>query len=147
MRGVCIFSMPCDEFRTFLFYMSIFVLQVASAATGLAQRALDEATKYSLERKTFGVPIAEHQASLRASDNMLVMPWLRQLEYAGHAMAKAVSCWPLTVDSWVQYFVSPRGVLWWTKWHWDQFCANTSVFPISIIPPVLNTNSFLYHQH
>ncbi|XP_075991479.1 medium-chain acyl-CoA dehydrogenase isoform X3 [Anticarsia gemmatalis] len=35
---------------------------VASGATGLAQRALDEATKYSLERKTFGVPIAKHQA-------------------------------------------------------------------------------------
>lgn len=36
--------------------------QVASGATGLAQRALDEATKYALERKTFGVPIAHHQA-------------------------------------------------------------------------------------
>jgi acyl-CoA dehydrogenase len=57
----------------------IFVLQIASAATGLAQRALDEATKYSLERKTFGVPIADHQAGLSASDNMLVMQWLRRL--------------------------------------------------------------------
>nr|CAD7590699.1 unnamed protein product [Timema genevievae] len=35
---------------------------VASGATGLAQRCLDEATKYALERKTFGVPIASHQA-------------------------------------------------------------------------------------
>ncbi|XP_055686471.1 medium-chain specific acyl-CoA dehydrogenase, mitochondrial [Lutzomyia longipalpis] len=35
---------------------------VASGAVGLAQRCLDEATKYSLERKTFGVPIAHHQA-------------------------------------------------------------------------------------
>ncbi|XP_012228768.1 medium-chain specific acyl-CoA dehydrogenase, mitochondrial [Linepithema humile] len=35
---------------------------VASAAVGLAQRALDEATKYALERKTFDKPIAEHQA-------------------------------------------------------------------------------------
>jgi len=35
---------------------------VAAGAVGLAQRAFDEATKYSLERKTFGVPIAEHQA-------------------------------------------------------------------------------------
>lgn len=35
---------------------------VAAAATGLAQRALDEATAYSLQRKTFGVPIAGHQA-------------------------------------------------------------------------------------
>lgn len=35
---------------------------VASAATGLARRALDEAAKYSMERKTFGKPIAMHQA-------------------------------------------------------------------------------------
>ncbi|XP_051556174.1 medium-chain specific acyl-CoA dehydrogenase, mitochondrial isoform X2 [Myxocyprinus asiaticus] len=35
---------------------------VAAGATGLAQRALDEATKYALERKTFGRLIAEHQA-------------------------------------------------------------------------------------
>ncbi|CAF4746604.1 unnamed protein product [Pieris macdunnoughi] len=35
---------------------------VAAGATGLAARALYEATKYSLERKTFGVPIAAHQA-------------------------------------------------------------------------------------
>lgn len=35
---------------------------VGAAAVGLAQRCLDEATKYSLERKTFGVPIVYHQA-------------------------------------------------------------------------------------
>jgi len=35
---------------------------VAAAATGLAWRALDEATKYSLERKTMGKPIVQHQA-------------------------------------------------------------------------------------
>ena len=29
---------------------------------GLAQRAMDEATKYSLERETFGKKIFEHQA-------------------------------------------------------------------------------------
>ncbi len=34
----------------------------AAGAVGLAQRALDEATRYSMERKTFGVPIANHQA-------------------------------------------------------------------------------------
>lgn len=34
-------------------------LQVAAGATGLAQRALDEATNYALERKTFGKVIAE----------------------------------------------------------------------------------------
>lgn len=35
---------------------------VAAGAIGLAQRCLDEALKYSLERKTFGTPIVNHQA-------------------------------------------------------------------------------------
>uniref|UniRef100_D3TNV6 Medium-chain specific acyl-CoA dehydrogenase, mitochondrial n=1 Tax=Glossina morsitans morsitans TaxID=37546 RepID=D3TNV6_GLOMM len=35
---------------------------VAAGAVGLAQRCMDEALKYSLDRKTFGVPIAYHQA-------------------------------------------------------------------------------------
>lgn len=35
---------------------------VAAGAIGLAQRALDEALKYSLERKTFGTQIVNHQA-------------------------------------------------------------------------------------
>lgn len=34
-------------------------MQVAAGATGLAQRALEEATNYALERKTFGKVIAE----------------------------------------------------------------------------------------
>ncbi|KAH3778115.1 medium-chain specific acyl-CoA dehydrogenase, mitochondrial-like [Dreissena polymorpha] len=35
---------------------------VAAGAVGLAQRAMDEALKYSMERKTFGKFICEHQA-------------------------------------------------------------------------------------
>jgi len=35
---------------------------VASGAVGIGQRALDEATKYAMERKAFGVPIINHQA-------------------------------------------------------------------------------------
>lgn len=35
---------------------------VAAGAVGIAQRALDEATKYATERKAFGVPIINHQA-------------------------------------------------------------------------------------
>ena len=34
---------------------------IAAGATGLMQRALDEATAYAKERKTFGVPIGQHQ--------------------------------------------------------------------------------------
>ncbi|KAK4873383.1 hypothetical protein RN001_015412 [Aquatica leii] len=35
---------------------------VAAGATGISRRCLDEATKYANERKTFGVPISQHQA-------------------------------------------------------------------------------------
>jgi len=35
---------------------------IAAGAAGLIRRALEESTKYALERKTFGVPIAQHQA-------------------------------------------------------------------------------------
>jgi acyl-CoA dehydrogenase len=35
---------------------------IGAAACGLMRRALDESCKFALERKTFGVPIAEHQA-------------------------------------------------------------------------------------
>ena len=35
---------------------------VAAGAVGLARRAFEEATKYSLERKTMGKHISEHQA-------------------------------------------------------------------------------------
>ncbi|MBK8255842.1 MAG: acyl-CoA dehydrogenase family protein [Polyangiaceae bacterium] len=34
---------------------------IAAGATGLMQRALDESVAYSKERKTFGVPIGQHQ--------------------------------------------------------------------------------------
>ncbi|MFV8753089.1 acyl-CoA dehydrogenase family protein [Nannocystaceae bacterium ST9] len=35
---------------------------IGAACAGLIRRCLDESRKYALERKTFGVPIAEHQA-------------------------------------------------------------------------------------
>ncbi|KAI8826828.1 acyl-CoA dehydrogenase/oxidase [Fimicolochytrium jonesii] len=76
---------------------------VAAGAVGLARRALDEAAKYSLERKTMGKPIATHQAvafmladmamGVEASRNMTwKAAWLRD---QGHkntywaSMAKA----------------------------------------------------------
>src|SRR5262249_27251975 len=34
---------------------------IAASATGLMRRALDESINYARERKTFGVPIAQHQ--------------------------------------------------------------------------------------
>jgi acyl-CoA dehydrogenase len=35
---------------------------IAAGAAGIIRRALDESRKYALERKTFGMPIAQHQA-------------------------------------------------------------------------------------
>ncbi|HEV8324927.1 MAG TPA: acyl-CoA dehydrogenase family protein [Myxococcota bacterium] len=35
---------------------------IGAGATGVIRRALDESRNYALERKTFGVPIAQHQA-------------------------------------------------------------------------------------
>jgi butyryl-CoA dehydrogenase len=35
---------------------------IGALAVGLAQAALEEATRYAKERQTFGAPIAEHQA-------------------------------------------------------------------------------------
>lgn len=45
---------------------------VGAIGIGLAQRALDEATRYSLERKTFGTEIANHQAVQFMLANMVV---------------------------------------------------------------------------
>ncbi|KAH8034282.1 hypothetical protein HPB51_022732 [Rhipicephalus microplus] len=42
--------------------ISLCFKKVAAGATGVAQRCLDEAAKYSLERKAFGQPICMHQA-------------------------------------------------------------------------------------
>ncbi|KAL7849338.1 hypothetical protein SRHO_G00209610 [Serrasalmus rhombeus] len=54
---------------------------VAAGATGLAQRALDEATKYALERKTFGRLIADHQAISFMLAEMAVKVELARLAY------------------------------------------------------------------
>ncbi|CAD5230261.1 unnamed protein product [Bursaphelenchus okinawaensis] len=52
---------------------------VAAMAVGLASRALDEASKYSLERKTFGAPIAMHQGVAFMIADMAVQVELARL--------------------------------------------------------------------
>uniref|UniRef100_A0A673BQW7 Medium-chain specific acyl-CoA dehydrogenase, mitochondrial n=1 Tax=Sphaeramia orbicularis TaxID=375764 RepID=A0A673BQW7_9TELE len=54
---------------------------VAAGATGLAQRALDEATNYALERKTFGKVIAEHQAVSFILAEMAIKVELARMAY------------------------------------------------------------------
>ncbi|KAJ7332581.1 hypothetical protein JRQ81_014761 [Phrynocephalus forsythii] len=54
---------------------------VAAGAVGLAQRALDEATKYALERKTFGRALVEHQAVSFMLAEMAMKVELARLAY------------------------------------------------------------------
>lgn len=49
----------------------VLLLKVAIGAVGLAQRALDEATKYALERKTFGQPIIEVYTSTLCQQDLV----------------------------------------------------------------------------
>ncbi|XP_055441426.1 medium-chain specific acyl-CoA dehydrogenase, mitochondrial isoform X4 [Bubalus kerabau] len=54
---------------------------VAAGAVGLAQRALDEATKYALERKTFGKLLIEHQGISFLLAEMAMKVELARLSY------------------------------------------------------------------
>nr|XP_048309495.1 medium-chain specific acyl-CoA dehydrogenase, mitochondrial isoform X2 [Myodes glareolus] len=54
---------------------------VAAGAVGLGQRALDEATKYALERKTFGKLLAEHQGVSFLLAEMAMKVELARLAY------------------------------------------------------------------
>uniref|UniRef100_A0A915NHE9 medium-chain acyl-CoA dehydrogenase n=3 Tax=Meloidogyne TaxID=189290 RepID=A0A915NHE9_9BILA len=55
---------------------------VAAGAVGLAWRALDEASKYALERKTFSVPIANHQGvSFMLADMAINLEMARLVTY------------------------------------------------------------------
>jgi acyl-CoA dehydrogenase len=93
---------------------------VAAAAVGVARRALDEATRYSMERKAFGKPIAAQQAigfmladmaiSVEAAEHLVRhAAWLvdnGQSNVKEAAMAKAFAadmCMKVTTDA-VQVF-------------------------------------------
>uniref|UniRef100_F1KVY9 medium-chain acyl-CoA dehydrogenase n=1 Tax=Ascaris suum TaxID=6253 RepID=F1KVY9_ASCSU len=55
---------------------------VAALATGLSARCVDEASKYALERKTFGQPIANHQGvSFMLADMVINMELSRLVTY------------------------------------------------------------------
>jgi hypothetical protein len=59
--------------------------------------------------------------------------------------------WPCHVSA-ICYCRDPNSIpgqsawnFWWTKWHWDRFCHQVLMFsPVSIIPPMLHTHSFVY---
>ena len=63
---------------------------VASGAVGLARRAMDEAVKYALERKTMGKRIAEHQAvAFMIADMAVGIEAARLLTYKSALMIDA----------------------------------------------------------
>lgn len=55
---------------------------MAALAVGLGRRALHEATQYALQRKTFGVPLAQHQGvSFKLADMATGVEAARLLTY------------------------------------------------------------------
>uniref|UniRef100_A0A915DTY8 Uncharacterized protein n=1 Tax=Ditylenchus dipsaci TaxID=166011 RepID=A0A915DTY8_9BILA len=60
---------------------------VAVMACGLSQRALDEAAKYAVERKTFGKRIAEHQGiAFKLADMAMNLEAAREITYKSAEM-------------------------------------------------------------
>ncbi|GAB1302815.1 Medium-chain specific acyl-CoA dehydrogenase, mitochondrial [Apodemus speciosus] len=66
---------------------------VAAGAVGLAQRALDEATKYALDRKTFGKLLVEHQGVPFLLAEMAMKVELATLSYQRAAWEVDSSRW------------------------------------------------------
>lgn len=56
---------------------------VGAGAVGLAQRALAEAARYAQERKTFGVPIIQHQAVSTMLAEMAIVSYCRRARRRG----------------------------------------------------------------
>src|SRR6202022_3945970 len=69
-------------------------INVAARGVGVAQAALDEAIRYSQQRKTFGKPICEHQAiQLKLGEMATRVEAARLLvESAAHAFARGERC-------------------------------------------------------
>jgi hypothetical protein len=55
--------------------------------------------------------------------------YLAFLRYVGRAMAQAVSRRPVTAKARVRSRVKSMWGLWWTKWQWNRFFSELSVFP------------------
>lgn len=55
---------------------------VAALGVGLAERALEEATRYALQRKTFGVPLVNHQViAFKLADMAIALETARLITY------------------------------------------------------------------
>jgi hypothetical protein len=61
-------------------------------------------------------------------------------------MAKAVSRRPYTAEARVSFQMGSRGIFIGKRGTGTGFSLSTSVSPVSIIPPMLHTHSFIYHR-
>jgi hypothetical protein len=64
----------------------------------------------------------------------------------GRAMAQAVSRRPLTEEARVRSYVRPCEIFGRRSGTGTGFSPSTPVSPVSIIPPMLHTHSFIYHR-
>jgi hypothetical protein len=73
----------------------------------------------------------------------------------GRAMAQAVNRRPLTTEARFRSQFKSMWDLWWTKWHWDRFFSELSVFPCRLLstgaPLIVKLGkkncSSIYHHH
>lgn len=81
---------PEKGFGLVLATLAMFRVSVAGAAVGLAQAALDEATRHARERKQFGAPLAELGAvSQMLADSWTDLEMARMLTYRAAERAQA----------------------------------------------------------
>jgi hypothetical protein len=64
-----------------------------------------------------------------------------------HAMAQAVSCWASTVELWIQFQASLCDVCGRQYGTGTGFSVRPQFFPISIIPSMLHSRSFICRQY
>ena len=62
LPGDALLGAPGDGFKIAMRTLDGGRIGIAAQAVGIARAAFEDATRYALERKTFGQPIAEHQA-------------------------------------------------------------------------------------
>ena len=75
-----------EGFRQMMDALEVGRVNVAARGVGIAQRALELALRYSQERKTFGKPIAEHQAiQFKLADMATKVEAARLLTHEGGA--------------------------------------------------------------
>ena len=80
-------------------------------------------------------------------------PWVEAVYTGGlrsvlvrNVLSQAVSRQPLTAEARVRSQAYPLWGWWLTEWHWDRFFLRVRLFSaVSIIPPILNTPSFIYY--